>query len=81
MGQILRFTHHQNVFDPDATAAMSEAYDQAIAALHNGAESEPVIRELIAKRILRTAQTGEVDRDRLCRSALSGVNSARFRDG
>ena len=56
-------------FDPDATWAMGAAYDKAIDTVHPDAESQFVIRELIAKRIIQMAQQGVVDRDQLCTSA------------
>jgi hypothetical protein len=72
MGQILPF-RRCNVFDPDAIWAMGEAYDKAIGTIHTDAQSQFVVRELIAKRIIRMAQKGVVDRDRLCASALMRV--------
>src|SRR5262249_50287293 len=48
-------------FDPDATWAMGEAYDKAIGTIYPDAESRFVVRELIAKRIIRMAQKGVVD--------------------
>jgi hypothetical protein len=70
MAQILPF-RRCNVFDPDAILAMAEAYDKAIATIYTDAQSQFVVRELIAKRIIRVAQKGVVDRDQLCASALS----------
>jgi hypothetical protein len=72
MAQILPF-RRCNVFDPDAILAMGEAYDKAIGTIHTDAQSQFVVRELIAKRIIRMAQKGVVDRDQLCESALSRV--------
>jgi hypothetical protein len=47
------------VFDPDLTAIMGNAYDKAMSTLDE--RTERVARELIAKRIIRMAQSGEVD--------------------
>jgi hypothetical protein len=69
MAQILPFVRRRNAFDADATSAMGEAYDKAIGTIHPDAESQFVIRELIAKRIIQMAQKGVVDRDQLCTSA------------
>jgi hypothetical protein len=69
MAQILPFVRRWNVFHPDATSAMGEAYDKAVGTIHPDAESQFVVRELIAKRIIRMAQKGVVDRDQLCTSA------------
>ena len=69
MAQILPFVRRCKVFGPDATLAMGEAYDKAIGTIYPDAESRFVVRELIAKRIIRMAQKGVVDRDQLCTSA------------
>ena len=69
MAQILSFVRRCKVFGPDATVAMGEAYDKAIGTIHPDAESQFVVRELIAKRIIQIAQKRVVDRDQLCTSA------------
>jgi len=81
MAQILPFVSRYNVFNPDATLAMGEAYDKAIDTVHSDAESQFVVRELIAKRIIRMAQKGVVDRDQLCTSAADDHSFWRFRVG
>lgn len=72
MGEVLPFVRRRNVFDPDLTSVMGNAYDEAVATVSESARDELVIRELIAKRIMKTARTGVVDREQLCKSALSG---------
>ena len=62
MAQILPIRRYK-AFDPDATWAMGAAYDKAIGTIHPDAESQFVVRELIAKRIIGIAQKGVVDRD------------------
>ena len=57
-----------NVFDPDATLAMGEAYDKAIATIHTDAQSQFVVRELSAKRIIRMAQKRAVTNSALPRA-------------
>jgi hypothetical protein len=57
MGQVLPFRCN-DVFPPEATAAMGDAYDTAIAALQDDAKSALIIREGIAKRIMRAAYAG-----------------------
>jgi hypothetical protein len=69
VAQILPFIRRSSVFAPDVTLAMGEAYDKAIGTIHPDAESQFVVRELIAKRIIQIAQKGVVDRDQLCTSA------------
>ena len=39
MAQILPFVRRRNVFDPDATLAMGDAYDKAIATIETDARS------------------------------------------
>jgi len=68
MAQILPIRRYK-AFDPDATWAMGEAYDKAIGTIHPASESEFVVRELIAKRIIGIAQKGVVERGHLCTSA------------
>jgi hypothetical protein len=69
MADILQFRPRLNVFAPELTSAMGDAYDKAVAELSN---TERVVRELVAKRIIRLARRGECDAEHLCRSALSG---------
>jgi len=70
MADIIPFPRRLKVFDPDLTTTMGNAYDQAMSTLDDR-RSELAIRELIAKRIIRMAQSGEVDPElyvlRLCR--------------
>jgi hypothetical protein len=64
VAQILPFIRRSNVFAPD----VGEAYDKAISTIYPDAESQFVVRDLIAKRIIRMAQKGVVDRNQLCTS-------------
>jgi hypothetical protein len=74
MADILQIRLRLNVFAPELTSAMGAAYDKAIAALHNS-DSEFMVRELVAKRIIRLARRGERDPEHL--SALSGFRKPR----
>ena len=76
MADILQFRPRVNVFAPELTSAMGDAYDKAIAALTT-ADSELMVRELLAKRIIRLARRGEFDPEHLCSSALSGFRKPR----
>ena len=76
MAQVLKFRRRLNVFAPEVTAAMGNAYEEAISRLHGG-ESELVIREVVAKRIVKMARTGETDPHRLCDTALFVVGGPR----
>jgi hypothetical protein len=58
-------------FGPEV-AAMSEAYDAALKALHDTGQPK-IVREIIAERIIAVAKTGERDPVRLRKSALAGL--------
>jgi len=60
------------VFEPEATAAMGEAFEAACKELHGG--GEPEVRKLIAKRIIAAASEGELDPVRLRAAALTGLS-------
>jgi hypothetical protein len=76
MADILQFKPRLNVFAPELTSAMADAYDKAIALLPDS-EAELAVRELVAKRIVRLARRGERDPEHLCSSALSGFRKPR----
>jgi hypothetical protein len=76
VADILQFRPRVNVFAPELTSAMGNAYDKAIAALTT-TDSELMVRELLAKRIIRLARRGEFDPEHLCSSALSGFRKPR----
>jgi hypothetical protein len=61
----------QGAFEPEATAAMGEAFEAACRKLHGGGDSEA--RKLIAKRIIAAARKGELDPVRLRTTALSWI--------
>jgi hypothetical protein len=58
-------------FDDKATRAMGVAYDQACSSLRHHARTDKV-RELLAKRIIEAARSGEFDSARLYSQALVG---------
>jgi len=60
------------VFEPEATAAMGEAFEAACKELHGG--GEPEVRKLIAERIIAAASGGELDPVRLRAAALTGLS-------
>ena len=59
-------------FDEDATRAMGEAYDKARRILHDRGQPDLVL-EVIAKRIIDVATTGERNPDELARRALQAL--------
>jgi hypothetical protein len=60
------------VFEPEATAAMGEAFEAACNHLHDAGKAE-LVRKLIAERIIAAASTGELDPGRLRAAALSWI--------
>jgi len=59
------------VFEPEATAAMGEAFDTACEELHCASQPE-VVRELIATLIISAANRGELNPTRLRLVASEG---------
>jgi len=61
-------------FEPEATAAMGEAFEAACKELHDAGKAE-LIRKLIAKQIIGAASRGELDPVRLRTTALGWILS------
>jgi hypothetical protein len=59
-------------FEPEATAAMGEAFEAACRELH-GAGAPELARKLVAQRIIAAARRGELDAVRLRTAALSWI--------
>jgi hypothetical protein len=66
-------------FDAEATRVMGEAYDKARKMLHDKGQPH-VVQEIIAKRIIDIAMTGERDPDELARRALQALGLAGEKD-
>ena len=62
----------RGVFEPEATAAMGEAFEAACKELHDAGKPE-VVRKHIAERIIAAARRGELDPVRLRTAALSWI--------
>jgi hypothetical protein len=62
----------RGVFEPEATAAMGEAFEAACNHLHNAGKAE-LVRKVIAGRIIAAARRGELDPVRLRTAALSWI--------
>jgi hypothetical protein len=74
MAQILQFVRPDESLDPETLKILGEAYDKALASLHDA--GQPIIvRETIARRMLELASKGERDPERLCQGALSALGS------
>jgi hypothetical protein len=63
MAQVLPFTN----FDPETTATLRAAYDEAVTRL---LDQPDIVREIIAKRLVALAARGERNAHRLCKEAL-----------
>ena len=72
MATIVPFLDDQSVFEPEATRAMSAAFDEVcrILKLDNDARA----REAVAGRIIELARRGERDPKRLCERVLGEAN-------
>jgi hypothetical protein len=77
MGQILQFIRPPDAFGPEAIEALGKAYDMALASLRDVGQPD-LVREVIARRIIETAQNGERDPAKLCAVALSAFNDDRL---
>jgi hypothetical protein len=60
------------VFEPEATAAMGEAFEAACKELHDAGKDE-VVRKLVPERIIAAANRGELDPVRPRAATLSGL--------
>jgi len=61
-------------FDPEALAAMGEAFDAACKALEDTGQPQ-IVQEVIAQRIIEAASRGERDPARLVEAALPWLTS------
>ena len=59
-------------FDPETVQAMCAAYNKAKIELQDTGQPD-VVREVIARRIIKLAEAGERDPNRLCAGALSAI--------
>ena len=59
-------------FDPEMTHIMGLAYECACKALHD-VEQPAMVQDVIAKRIIAIAKTGECDANQLCKRALQAL--------
>ena len=63
-------------FDPETVHAMGDAFDKARKLLHDRGQPG-VVQEIIAKRIIDVARTGERNADRMCKQVLAGFGIDR----
>ena len=64
----------RGVFDDAATRIMGQAFDAACKALHDTGQP-PVVHEVMARRIISAARSGERDVDKLRAAALAGLTN------
>ena len=65
-----------NSFDPEMTQIMGAAYDKARKMLHDRGQPA-VVQEVIARRVIDIAQTGERDPDQICQRAMTALGLER----
>jgi hypothetical protein len=68
----------RGVFDDAATQLMGQAFDAACDALHDTGQP-PVVHEVMARRIIVAARSGERDVGKLCAAALIGLTNGSTR--
>ena len=61
-----------SAFEPEVTAVMGEAFDAACKELHEVGQL-PMVRKIVAQRIVAAARSGELDPVRLRTAALSWI--------
>jgi hypothetical protein len=76
MGTIIQFFREQNAFDPEATNAMSAAFDEVCRALKL-LDTDTHGREAVASQIIELARRGEKDAARLRDRVLGAVGAAQ----
>jgi hypothetical protein len=76
MASILPFVRNKSYFDDEATRIMGEAFDAACKDLHDNGQLA-LVREGIAKRIIRAATKGERDPARLRAAGLAALRYDR----
>ena len=64
-----------SAFEPDRIEIMSAAFQQACREL-GLSDAENPLREIVARKIIECAQTGERDQTRLCDCALKAFRDA-----
>jgi hypothetical protein len=64
--------------DPEEVTAMNQAYELACQTLQNIGQLE-VDREIIARGVLRAAESGERNADKLCARAIHGLTASDYR--
>jgi hypothetical protein len=71
---IRQFLGNDAAFGPEDLQVMSAAFSAALAKLKLSVTRDPLV-EMVARRIIRAALSGERDPERLCELALEGDGS------
>jgi hypothetical protein len=61
-------------FNPEAIAALNEAFSAALAELRLTDRTDP-LAEIVAKKVIEVARLGERDPKRLCQLALKDIRA------
>jgi len=77
VAEILQFIRPSDSFGPEVLDALGKAYDMTLAALQDGGQPD-VVREVIARRIIKAAKKGQHDPAVLCAIALAAFNSDKL---
>jgi hypothetical protein len=75
MTHLVRLLQGQS-FDPETIEVMGKAYDKAKRRLHDTGQPA-LVQEVIARRIIDIAATGERDPDQIARRALEALGVER----
>ena len=76
MGEIIPFMiPGSGSLDPETTAVVVRAYERACAELHDTGQP-PVVRDVIARRLIEIAGRGERDVEQLWRAAFESLGLA-----
>ena len=67
-------------FGPRATRVMGEAYERVCQSL-NDVGQPSIVKEIIARRIVEAAKSGERDPEQLCRLALKELGFNQYSTG
>ena len=76
MASILPFVRNKSDFDDEETRVMGEAFEAVCSGLHDTG-LHALLREVIAKRIVKAAMTGERDELRLRNAGLAALGYDR----
>jgi hypothetical protein len=69
------------IFEPEDIKTMSDAYDRALEKIRDFGYPNRIVKEIVAKRIIKLAKAGERDLHRLCDSAMAACRFNPDRTG